>query len=223
MFLLDNTVKFLVVDTAGPSVGAALSDGSFFRDDDNRNASAVLMPAVDKLLSDAKLSLSELDFVACVVGPGSFTGIRIGVSAVRALCYATGKQAVGIHYLRMLAYNKRADGYGKILCISDGSNNTAYIAEYDANRREILPCRCVAQESAIAMAKAYDGAVCTDERMAAFLPEAFAPEKDCGALVRAAFASADERVAYSLLLPVYIRESQAERDWKAREQNACIP
>ena len=81
----------------------------------------------------------------------------------------------------------------------------------------------MAQESAIAAAKAYDGAVCTDERMAAFLPEAFAPEKDCGALVRAAFASADERVAYSLLLPVYIRESQAERDWKAREQNACIP
>ncbi|MCX4314398.1 MAG: tRNA (adenosine(37)-N6)-threonylcarbamoyltransferase complex dimerization subunit type 1 TsaB, partial [Clostridia bacterium] len=99
------------------------------------NASVSLMPAIDKLLTDAGMALSEIDAIACVIGPGSFTGIRIGVSAARAMCYALGKPAVAVNYLQSLAYNERADGVDKILCVCDGSNGTAYLAELDSERK----------------------------------------------------------------------------------------
>lgn len=199
---------------------AALSDGRYFRDADNRCASSALMPAVYKLLSEAGTTLRALDFIACVTGPGSFTGIRIGVSTVRALCYALGKPALSVHYLQMLAYNERADGYGKILCISDASNGTAYICEYDANRMPLGKCMCVLQEEAVRQALTFDGAVCVDERMARLVPQAFVPAENCRALIRAATSLADKATDYKLLLPVYIRESQAEKDLKARESRA---
>ena len=103
------------------------------------------------------MTLEDLNYIACVTGPGSFTGIRIGVSAVRSMCYALGKPALGIHELRMLAYNKRADGYEKILCVTDGSNGTAYICEYDADRKPLTDCLCVPMNEAIAKAESYKG------------------------------------------------------------------
>ncbi len=211
-------MRFLALNTAGPTVEVVLADGTHVRNEDSRQASVTLMPAVDTLLSQAKLSLADLDFVACITGPGSFTGIRIGISTARALCYATGKPALGIHYLQMLAYNANADGFEKILCVSDGSNGTAYIAEFDGHRRACAPCKCVSQQEAVATASAYHGAVCVDERMATLLPQAFAPEKNCHALLRAAAACYAQAGSYTQLLPIYIRESQAERDLREKER-----
>ena len=207
-----NDMRFLVIDTAGPSLRVALSTGAFVRDGNNRNASAALMPAVDELLCGAKCTLADLDFAACVTGPGSFTGIRIGVSTVRSLCYARGLPALGMHYLQTLAYNERADGSARILCVCDGSNGTAYVAEYDGDRREIVPCACIGMEEALQKARAYSGAVCTDEKLAPLLENAIAPDTDCRALLRAATALSEHATAWQELLPVYVRQSQAERD-----------
>lgn len=214
------SMKFLAIDTAGPVVQAALSCGQYFTDADNRNASNVLMPAVDSLLTQEGWTLADVDFLACVVGPGSFTGIRIGVSAVRAMCYACRKKALGVHYLQMLAYNERADGQSKILCVSDGSNGTAYMAEYDGSRKQIRPCVCVSMQEAVAYARAYDGAVCVDEKVASSLPDAIPPDTACKALLRAAADMAGDACSWQELVPVYIRESQAEHDLKAREGHA---
>ena len=213
-------MKFLSVNTAGPVVETALNSGKYFHDENSRNASAVLMPAVDNLLCAENLSLSDLDYIACVVGPGSFTGIRIGVSSVRAMCYATGKKAVAVNYLQMLAYNTRADGFDKILCISDGSNGTAYIAEFDSARREISPVKCVSIEEAVEFAHGYTGAVCCDERTASVLPSAIPPSTDCSALIRASADLSKNATDYVKLLPLYIRESQAEKDYNERNRNA---
>ncbi len=210
-------MKILALNTAGHSVEVALSTGEFFRDEDGKCASSALMPHIDELLENARMSLSDLDYIACVTGPGSFTGIRIGVSSVRSMCYACGKPALGIHELRMLAYNKRADGYGKILCVTDGSNGTAYMCEYDADRNPLTDCVCVSMQEALQKAERYDGVVCADERVAPFLSNAVPPALDCSALIRAAkelYSFADE---WQKLVPEYVRESQAERDLKARQ------
>ena len=213
-------MKILALNTAGPTVEVALSCGGFYRDEDGRNASAALMPAVDKILSDAGLSIGDLDRLACVVGPGSFTGIRIGVSAVRAMSYASAVNAVPLNYLQMLAYNERADGYDRILCVTDGANGTAYIAEFDGDRREISPCRCMSMVDACALANTYSGAVCVDEKTAPRLPNAIAPDKECASLIRAASALSANAVGYRDIVPLYIRESQAEKDLKERKTNA---
>lgn len=210
-------MKFLAINTAGPALEAALSCGGFYRDKDNRKASDTLMPSVDSLLSEAHTGLSELDFIACVTGPGSFTGIRIGVSTVRALCYAVGKPALGINYLQMLAYNERADEYGRILCVTDASNGMAYIAQYGVDRSVISDCKCVLLEDAVETAKSFNGAVCADENIAKYIERAIAPDENCKTLLRAAESLANNVSDYKLLLPVYVRQSQAERDLNERK------
>ena len=212
-------MKYLALNTAGHSVEVALSTGGFFREEDGKCASATLMPHVNELLENAGLTLEDLNYIACVTGPGSFTGIRIGVSAVRSMCYALGKPALGIHELRMLAYNKRADGYEKILCVTDGSNGTAYICEYDADRKPLTDCLCVPMNEAIAKAESYKGVVCADERIATMLPNAVPSDSDCSALLGAAKELSECAGEWQNLVPEYVRESQAERDLKARAKS----
>lgn len=211
------TGKFLAINTAGPSVEVVLYSGAYFRDTDNRNASAALMPAVDALLAQECGGLSALDFLACVAGPGSFTGIRIGVSAVRAACYAAHKKALALNYHQVLAYTKRADGCSAVLCVTDGANGTAYVSQYDGDRKQVKPCVCVPQAEAITAARVFAGAVCVDEKTALLLPEAFAPETDCEALLRAARAQAANAGDWSQVVPLYVRESQAERELRQKQ------
>ena len=206
--------KFLVVNTASAAVEVALSNGNFIRDEDGRRASSALMPGVDDLLSGAGLTLHDLDYIACVSGPGSFTGIRIGVSSVRAICYALGKPALPINYLQSLAYNDIADGSNRILCVTDASNGMAYIGEFDRNRREISPTKAVTEEEAISYADSYDGIVCADEKFSPKIKRAVPPPKDCSHLVRAANELGGVAGDYNLLVPLYVRESQAEQDLK---------
>lgn len=223
-------MKILAVNTAGPVLEIAVYnkesritkesvDIKYFRYDDNRKASVVLMSAIDKLLAEAEITPAELDYISCVVGPGSFTGIRIGICTVRALCYVTGKPAVGVNYLRMLAYNESADGCESILCVTDGSNGTAYVAEYDRKREEIVSCHCVTASEAVEMASRHVGAVCVDEHMAKLLPYAIAPENNCRSLIKASLAATENACGYNELIPYYVRQSQAEKDLK---EKSCV-
>lgn len=216
-------MRFLAIDTAGSAVQAALSVGTHFSDANQRNASAVLLPAIDTLLSQAKWTPRDLSFIACVTGPGSFTGIRIGISTARAMCYALKKPAVGMHGHVVLAYNERADGAQRILCVSDGSNGTAYVTELDADRAIVMPCVCLPQADAVQLAETYKGTVCVDTFMARQLPRAVPPDTNGRSLLRAAEALRDTATDAEHLLPLYVRESQAERDLKAREEHVAVP
>lgn len=67
--------------------------------------SQVILPLVEKLLKDAELTLSDINGFAVANGPGSYTGLRIGISAVKAMCLALNKKCIGISTLKSLAYN----------------------------------------------------------------------------------------------------------------------
>lgn len=62
-----------------------------------------LLPAVDRLLADARWTMADLDLLACAKGPGSFTGLRIGVSTAKGMAFATGKPLVGVNSLEAMA------------------------------------------------------------------------------------------------------------------------
>lgn len=67
--------------------------------------SQVILPICREVLKNAGMELSEIDGIAAAAGPGSYTGLRIGISAVKAICFALGKPCVGISTLESLAYN----------------------------------------------------------------------------------------------------------------------
>lgn len=121
-------MKILSIETAGSVCGVALTeDDKLIKEeliDDGNTHSVKLMPLIDKLLSETNTKISDIDLFACDIGPGSFTGIRIGVSTVKAFMDVTDKKAVGITSLETLAYNIDTDN---IVCsLIDAKNENVY-------------------------------------------------------------------------------------------------
>ena len=89
-----------------------------------------LMPLVDEILKQTNLTLKDFDFYACSVGPGSFTGVRIGVSTVKAFCDVTNVPIVSVSSLESLAYNTLASNFtndADLVCsILDAKNDNVY-------------------------------------------------------------------------------------------------
>ena len=90
-----------------------------------------LMPLIDELLKNNGITLSDIGLIACDNGPGSFTGIRIGVATVKALAEAKNIPVVSCSSLEGLAYN--VAGFDYICAILDARNNQVYSAIFDKN------------------------------------------------------------------------------------------
>ena len=93
--------------------------------------SRTLMPMVEAMLKNAELTLSDCDAVAVANGPGSFTGIRIGVSAAKGLAFSIGKPAVGVSTLEAMARNV-AFSDGLVVCAMDARRQQVYNAVFRA-------------------------------------------------------------------------------------------
>jgi tRNA threonylcarbamoyl adenosine modification protein YeaZ len=107
--------------------------------------SVVLMPEIENCLSEAQTSLDEIDVFACSIGPGSFTGIRIGVSTVKAFAYALSKKVLGVTSFESLAYNI-VDKVKKLTVI-DARHDNFYTCGFDENNEVIVePCFKTKQE-----------------------------------------------------------------------------
>ena len=100
-------MNILAVDTSGPVAGVAvLKDGELAYEGAavNRLTHSVnLMPMIEEAVNRSGLSVDDIDLYACVTGPGSFTGVRIGVSAVKGMAHGAGKPCVGVDALEALA------------------------------------------------------------------------------------------------------------------------
>lgn len=94
------------------------------------NHSAVIMEMIDNLFKMTKLSIKDVDRVAVTVGPGSFTGIRIGVAVAKGLCYGTKKSIVGINELDLLVQNVEI-GKGIIVPLIDARKERVYYSIYE--------------------------------------------------------------------------------------------
>ena len=106
-------MKVLAIDTTGPGGGAALllGDGdevttALVPEDVRRGKT--LVPLISGLLREAGIRMEDLDLVACGIGPGSFTGIRIGIATAATLAYAAGVPVLGLGSLHGRAANATA-------------------------------------------------------------------------------------------------------------------
>ena len=139
-------MKILAVDTSSKLCSVAiLEDKNLIKKlelDNGLTHSETLMPLIQQLLNECSLSLNNINLLVSDIGPGSFTGIRIGVSSCKAFSDSLNIPCVGISSLEVLAYNIQNDG---IICSTiDCKNNNCYFALYELNSGNynvlIKPC-----------------------------------------------------------------------------------
>lgn len=91
-----------------------------------------LMPAIDSLLSQTELSMRNIDVIAVVVGPGSFTGIRIGVATAKGLAFGGNIKTLPVNALDFVAYtNFKRNGLVPVSCIISSTLDKFYVCDYE--------------------------------------------------------------------------------------------
>ena len=101
------------------------------------NHSEVLLPAIDQACIQTGIRITDIDLFACTLGPGSFTGLRIGAGTLKGFMMATGKPAVGISSLAALALN--AGNNSKIICsLMDAGRGQVYRAYFRYNEKRLM-------------------------------------------------------------------------------------
>lgn len=128
-------MKILCIDTSSSLCSVAiLEDTTLINKLELNNGlthSETLMPLINKILKTSKISLKDIDLLAVDIGPGSFTGLRIGIATVKAFADSLNISCVGISSLEILAYNIKNDG---IICSTiDCKNDNCYFALYELN------------------------------------------------------------------------------------------
>jgi tRNA threonylcarbamoyladenosine biosynthesis protein TsaB len=138
-------MRFLMIHTAGAEGSVALGDADAAQTIvatevlPGRTSSERLVPAVRRLMQASGWKLSELAAVVVVHGPGSFTGVRVGVSAAKGLSEAGGVPLVAVSRLALLAGSVGDDGE-KVHVVLDAGRGEFYYGEYVGRRcvREVL-------------------------------------------------------------------------------------
>jgi tRNA threonylcarbamoyladenosine biosynthesis protein TsaB len=134
-------VKILAVDTSTSLGTIALVDGPVVRAELALNVSAThnrrLLPGIHRLLTDVGWRLEDLDGMAIGLGPGSFTGLRIGMSVMKGLAFASGKPLVGVPTLDALAANVALAPW-PICPVMDARKGEVYTAFYRGGERHDL-------------------------------------------------------------------------------------
>ena len=189
--------------------------------------SRTLLPMAEDLLKNAGVKLSEVDRFAVAHGPGSFTGVRIGVAAVKGLAWAAEKPAVGVSTLEAMAWHGVAAGEGSLICCAmDARRNQVYNALFEIKNGtpvRLTEDRAISVDALVSDLKADsrtpflvgDGAHLCKAALedAVLAPENLRMQSAWGVAMAALDmpdASADA------LQPVYLRLSQAERERQAR-------
>jgi tRNA threonylcarbamoyladenosine biosynthesis protein TsaB len=179
--------------------------------------SATLLPEIRRMLEEAGASLAGLDRIACGIGPGAFTGVRLACSVAQGLALGADLPVVPVCSLLALA---EASGLDEAYCALDARMNEAYVAAYRREagqwREVIAPC-CVAPATAPlpptgawqGVGSAFAAYPALAERLAGrVLPAASISLPDAAAILR--LGALGEGCDPALLAPLYVRDRVAQ-------------
>lgn len=139
-------MKILSIDTSSKICSVAvLEDNNVIIEkniDDSLTHSQKLMPMIDNILNELNMKLTDFDLFSCSVGPGSFTGVRIGVSTVKAFCDVTNVPVTSVSSLEGLAYNtlsSNIESNSTIVCsLIDAKNDNVYCGVFKNESDEFV-------------------------------------------------------------------------------------
>ena len=108
-------MKTLAIDTSSKNASVAILEDLNtlieLNNEDEKTHSQKLMPMIDEAFQKMNLSLDDIGLISCSLGPGSFTGVRIGIATAKAFVDSRNIPAVGVSSLEGLAYNMNREGY----------------------------------------------------------------------------------------------------------------
>lgn len=232
------SVKILIIDTATSASSVAITvDGALLSEcfaNPERKHSASLMRILDQTLGDAGLSIEDMQVIAVTVGPGSFTGLRVGIATAKGLALATGVPLVGISTLAMLAMNLPHAAL-PVCPMLDARKNEVYTALFRCHEypEQLAPERVIKPADFLETIREPtlflgSGALRYRELLRNRLGDKalFAPahchelRASAGALLAARSISAGEALSPAELVPVYLRQSEAELALNSRPMTA---
>ncbi|HEY2134383.1 MAG TPA: tRNA (adenosine(37)-N6)-threonylcarbamoyltransferase complex dimerization subunit type 1 TsaB [Xanthobacteraceae bacterium] len=216
-------MRILAIDTALEACSAAVLDtdhGGILASESIpmvRGHAEALMPLVSRVMSEAMIEFVELDRIAVTVGPGSFTGLRVGVAAARGIAVAAGKPAVGLTTLAAFAAPHIAtDDVTPLLAVIDARNEQVYLQLFGTAGKTLVAPRLASLRDAVRAAAS--GPARLVGTAADMVAAAWPPGEPRPAVVDAARAPIIDWVAHlgaaaaqalSLPKPLYLRAPDA--------------
>ena len=231
----------LSIDSSTPVAGVAVSDGRRLLGElmihTKNTHSEKLMPMVQQLLQELQLTMGDLEGIAVTQGPGSFTGLRIGMATAKGLAQGAGKRLIAVPTLDCLAYN--LVHYPGVICpIMNAQKKQVYTALYSSNDdglERLSDYQAIAAEQLAQQLNALqqdvwfvgDGVDAFADVFAAqlggrcHLADGHQSMPRAGSLAMLAAQRAERQQFDDLFQAelLYIRKSEAEVQWEARHQN----
>lgn len=221
-------MKILSIDTSSNLCAVAvLEDTNLIKEkilDDTKNHSEKIMPVIVQTLKEANLELKDINLIVCDKGPGSFTGIRIGVATVMSFVDSLNLTAIGISSLECLLYNVLNTTKDHYVCsLIDAKNDNVYFEIFSVSNNKatsVIGADCKNINELIDLLKHYnnicfvgDGAITHKELLSSTLNNVTFTEHNKISSYSLGLAGLN---AYNSgrrddLLPLYLRKSQAER------------
>jgi len=233
-------MKILAFDTTAKAASAAVCEDekllALYNIDNGLTQSELLLPMIESLLASLKLDYSDISLFATATGPGSFTGVRIGVSLLKGIAFGRDAACVGVSTLEALAENARGLS-GIIVSVMDARRSEFYNAVFRAENGRIArltPDRAISADELARELSAYNEEIYLVgdgyDIAAKLLSERGLSLSETPMLLRgqsaysiAALALKKYRCGEAVgdldIMPTYLRLPQAERERLEREIN----
>ena len=225
----------LALESSALTASVAICDGERLLGEytvNNGNThSETLLPMAEALLRDLRISISEIDLFAVSVGPGSFTGIRIGVSTLKGLAFGTKKPCIGVSTLEAMAYNLHIPN-GLICPVMNARRKQVYTAlfrESNGKMERLIDDSAISveeldqilatyHEPVYLVGDGYDLAVENLTHTLGSTPERLRYQS-AASIAKAAYIAYSEGsyVSDNDIKPIYLRPCQAERERMEKE------
>ena len=225
-------MKILALDSSSLTASVAVVEDDItiaeYTVNYKKTHSQTLLPMLDEIVKMTEQDLQEIDAIAIAAGPGSFTGLRIGIGTIKGLAYGLGKPVVGVSTLESLAHN--IDVTDLVICpIMDARRGQVYNGIYRYNESTL---ECIAEPRALSLEELCeeltertifvgDGVNVHKEKIKEILGENAVFASPQNLLQRAgsvAYAALSKKtVSAEGLTAVYLRKPQAEREREERK------
>lgn len=198
----------LFIDTSASDVSIAILKSNQILSSVNKTIpnehSKYVVSFIDKLLKELSLTPDDIKRIMVVTGPGSFTGVRIGITISKVYAYLKNIDVIGVSSLKMLSLSKEHD---YCLSLIDARNNNYYMGLYDKDNNEVLPEQFIKKEKLLNIIEEYNPTIVSNSNITINNTEIPKQELDIEKIVF--FYQNNEPTNPHLLVPNYLKLPQA--------------